>query len=83
MTQNTKSANVIGAPKRKQGFGLDKLVAEPPKAADNMTVTKEANMTFRVPEDFHQLYKQTAVVHRLTMKDILLQSFDLWLEKNR
>ena len=78
MSQNSKSANVIAPPKRKQGFGLDKLTAEPVPAADNMQSEQEVNMTFRVPHNFHQLYKQTAAMHRLSMKDILTESFELW-----
>lgn len=50
-------------------------------AANNMT-ERLKDMSFKVPETFHRRYKSAAAVHGLQMKDILEQSFEMWMEVN-
>ncbi len=82
MTDKTKSAAVIPPPK-KRGFGLDKLVAEPAAAADNMKEEEMVKLTFNVPLAFHTELKTVAGAHRITMKEILFEGYDLWKQKKQ
>lgn len=46
--------------------------------AQNMSDEKLAPMTFNMPRDWHTRFKMTAALHNMSMKDLLVESFDLW-----
>lgn len=77
-TDQTKAA--VPAPARKTGF-MGQAVP-PAMPAKNM---KDAlkDMSFKVDAEFHRRYKSAAALSGLQMKDILEQSFELWLQKNK
>lgn len=54
--------------------------AEAPPAADNMAEPWK-DLNFKVTPEFHHRFKRTAVMHNMSMKDLLVEAFDDWLIK--
>jgi len=59
---------------------IDSPTLEP---ANNMSSTKTADMTFRMDPKWHARFKATAALHGLNMKELLVESFAAWEEKNK
>jgi len=57
------------------------FMAQATQAAANNMSDKLKDMSFKVPEEFHRRYKSAAAMHGIQMKDILEQSFELWLKR--
>jgi G:T-mismatch repair DNA endonuclease (very short patch repair protein) len=54
------------------------------RAADNMNADRLAPMTFNMPRDWHTEFKTSAVLHGMSMKDLLIECFEAWKrEKDR
>jgi hypothetical protein len=65
-------------PKRKN------FLPEPPAAvpaADNMKAEKLAPMTFNMPKSWHTRFKITAAQRGMNMKELLIECFDAWEER--
>ena len=75
---NTK-ANV-GKPPKKNSL-LNQLTERPPVVADNMEEKILKDLNFKVDEQFHQHFKMLAVRHNLSMKRLLQEAVDCWVEK--
>lgn len=67
-------------PPKKKGFLPEQKPAE---AANNMKGESLAPMTFNMPRDWHTEFKTTAVLQGMNMKELLIESFDAWKEKNK
>jgi hypothetical protein len=63
-------------PKKKSVLG--DLINHTVKPADNMAEVPLKDMSFKVDPDFHHLFKTTASSYRLSMKELLEESFELW-----
>lgn len=68
-------------PKKKNTFGLQVSLEETPTmVADNMKQVKLQDLNFKVDPDFHYEFKNTASRYRLSMKELLEQSYKLWVD---
>lgn len=54
------------------------VIDAPTMAADNMSATKTADMTFKMPPAWHSEFKATAAIHGMSMKELLVEAFDAW-----
>lgn len=79
MSKEEKNVVSIPAPKRKTQFLPETPAA--PAPADNMRAERLAPMTFNMPKDWHTRFKMTAVQHGMNMKELLMESFEAWEEK--
>ncbi len=53
-----------------------------PKLRDALPLkSKLADMTFRMDLDWHTKFKQAAAEQRISMKELLIQCFELYLKK--
>lgn len=73
MTDSKSRAKI---PPRPAPF-LPKDVAGTP-AANNMSGERLAPMTFNMPKEWHTRFKTTAVIHDMSMKDLLIACFEAW-----
>lgn len=74
---NTK-AN-LATPPSKRRSALAQLDVKPIEAADNMSSGEFKDLSFRVDADWHHRFKTSASMHRVSMKKILEEGFELWL----
>jgi DNA primase len=76
----------VPAPER-AGFAgvgnLGGLGLAPTMGANNMKATKISDMSFKVDPEFHVRYKTTAAAAGLSMKELLEQSFQLWVASRK
>jgi hypothetical protein len=79
MNQDKKTRAAVPPP-RKKGF-LPSTVEV--GASNNMKGDRIAPMTFNMPRDWHTEFKTTAVVHGVSMKDLLTECFDAWKREQK
>ena len=84
--RNAQTKADVPAPPRQHAAFLDRLAVAPTMdvgvpAANNMA-EKQKDMSFKVGAEFHHVFKSTAALHRLSMKELLEQSFELWQQKH-
>ncbi|SCW95551.1 hypothetical protein [Ancylobacter rudongensis] len=72
----TKAAPV--RPQKASFLGAAAIAAAPKEAANNMNGEPYTAMTFNMPKTWHRRFKATASMHDLSMKDLLIQSFEAW-----
>lgn len=77
---NTRAA--VPAPKRKKNDFLPQAPA-PVEAANNMRGEKLAPMTFNMPKSWHTKFKVDASARGISMKDLLILSYDALLREER
>lgn len=58
------------------------LETAPSYTADNMSEVKLKDLNFKVPPELHFAIKQTALVHGVTMRELLEQMFKEWSERH-
>lgn len=58
-------------------------IEAPTMAADNMSAIKTADMTFKMPPAWHGEFKATAAVHGMSMKELLVASFEAWKREQK
>jgi hypothetical protein len=68
-------------PPPRKGFLPDDLPIVQP--ANNMQGDRLAPMTFNMPRDWHIRFKSTAAINGMSMKDLLIASFDAWEREQR
>ncbi len=80
MAESKTRANVPQPPKSKVKDFLpkDQQVA----TAKNLRRAKVVPMTFNMPQDWHTEFKVTAAQENITMKDLLIASFEAWKREN-
>lgn len=80
----SKASNPTKAPVPKPARSLKMsfmgAAVAPTTPASNMT-EKLKDMSFKVDPEFHRRYKSAAALNGVQMKDILEESFELWMEK--
>lgn len=74
---NTKAT--LGTPPSKRRSALSALQVKPIEAANNMNSGEFKDLSFRVDADWHHRFKTTASMHRVSMKKILEEGFELWV----
>lgn len=74
MTEEKKSRAAVPPPR--QPFLPKDVAGTAP--ANNMSGERLAPMTFNMPQDWHKRFKTTAVLHEMSMKDLLIESFAAW-----
>lgn len=50
-------------------------------AANNMKAEKWADLNFKVSPDFHRKFKSTAVTSGMSMKELLEEAYNAWVDK--
>lgn len=75
----SKTRAVVPPPKKK-GFLPEQAEVKP---ANNMKGEKLADMTFKMPRDWHTEFKTTATLNGMNMKELLIASFDAWKRENK
>lgn len=70
----------IQPPKRRQNRYLPDNAR--PQVADNMASEKMIQVSFNMPEIWHRRFKTAAAQSGKSMKEILMESFELW-ERNQ
>ena len=55
----------------------------PTVPADNMSGQPMVSMTFVMPRDWHTRFKATAAMRGVSMKDLLIEAFDIWEREQR
>lgn len=80
MSEPKTRANV---PAPRKSFLPEPATAAPVGAADNMKGEDMASMTFVMPRDWHTRFKMTAALRGISMKDLLVESFDVWEKANK
>lgn len=75
---NTK-ANV-GSPPRKRSSLTAALAERPPVTANNMAEKSLKDLNFKVDEEFHQYFKMLAVKHNISMKRLLTEAVESWVQ---
>lgn len=73
MTENKSRANVPSGPAPSL---LKNVVGVAP--AKSVSGERLAPMTFNMPKEWHTRFKTTAVIHDMSMKDLLAASFEAW-----
>lgn len=58
--------------------GFAETIDMPMSVPDNMSAIKTADMTFKMPPAWHSRFKATASMHRMSMKELLVASFEAW-----
>ena len=79
--EEKKSRATIAPPAKKKNTFLPTADA-PVRVADNMKEEKIVGMTFNMPFEWHTQFKVAASLNGLSMKELLVESFDAWLKKN-
>ena len=46
-----------------------------------MKPVDDEHLTFRVSVEFRRLFKSTAALHGIPMKELLVEAFDLWMQE--
>lgn len=75
----SKTRAAVPPPKQKSFLPDTKMV----EAADNMKGEKLADMTFKMPRDWHTEFKTTAVLNGMNMKELLMASFEAWKREQK
>ena len=63
---------------RKTAKITDVKQAEAPVASDNFQTERLVGMTFNMPESWHTEFKVTAATRGISMRELLIQSFEAW-----
>lgn len=79
--EKTTRANVPAPPKSKRTSFLPDNAPSAP--ADNMRGEKQVSMTFNMDLAWHREFKATAAMHGVSMKDLLIQGFELWKDAHK
>lgn len=62
---------------------LGALEGAPAFTADNMDAVKLRDLNFKVDPEFHTKFKMTAAASGKSMKELLEEAFDLWVDSRR
>jgi hypothetical protein len=68
-----------------QFVGMPSLVEEVPPTRNLVapSTTRSADLNFKVSEEFHRAFKGAATLTGISMKELLEEAFNLWVEQNQ
>lgn len=62
---------------------LPPVIDAPTRNLAQPSTTRSADMNFKVTEEFHRAFKAAAVITGISMKELLEESFRLWIARNQ